>query len=295
MTKSTIEKVAAKYKIGDRIDITADFEIVKIPEANKIIEHGKSTEDKAILKSVVEKATKSTDQTLEYGEVIVVVSNSGTDRYGDSIIAEGIELTQIRRNPVVLWAHQYSSLPIGQIKELWLEDGNLMAKIKLEYDVYDFADTVYKMILRGTIRAVSIGGLIIEFGETEDGKTDYYKIEKLEMVELSVVPVGAHPDALVTSKSIGIDRNAIEKQFNDFVRKSMVDKFKNVSENEVDDHVKSLEAILAALKETKSSMEQQDSTAKQKTKLITLKRLAGEADYEVGKLNKTIKIKLKGK
>lgn len=168
-----------------------------------------------------------------------------------------------------------------------------MARIKLDYDIYEFADTVYKMILRGTIRAVSIGGMVIEFGVTEDGKTDYYSIEKLEMVELSVVPVGAHPDALVTAKSIGMQPEALRKQFEDFVGRSLVDKMKDISDTELEQHINSLEAILAALKQNKTLLEQQETSTGRKVKLVTLKRLAGEADHETSQLNKTIKIKLR--
>lgn len=293
MTK-VAEKTHSKYKVGERIDVTADVEIKAIPEADVLVEHGVSQEDKNLLKDIAEKAAHEVKKGLEYGEVEVVVSNSGIDRYGDSINVNGIDLTQIRRNPVVLWAHQYSGLPIGQITKLWKSGGNLMARIKLDYDLYDFADTVYKMILRGTIRAVSIGGLVLEFGLKEDGSTDWFNIEKLEMVELSVVPVGAHPDALVTSKSLGMTPEKLKSQFESFVRASLVDKMKDISENELDTHINSLETILAALKQNKTLLEQQDSEAGKKVKLVTLKRLAGEADHEIGNLNKAIKIKLKG-
>jgi len=293
MTK-VAEKTESKYKVGERIDVTAGVEITAMPEAEVLVAHGASDEDKNLLKDIAEKAAHEVKKGLEYGDIEVVVSNSGIDRYGDSITMEGIDLTQIRRNPVVLWAHQYSGLPIGRIIKLWRSNGNLMARIHLDYDLYDFADTVYKMILRGTINAVSIGGLVLEFGLKEDGSTDWYKIEKLEMVELSVVPVGAHPDALVTGKSIGMKPETLIRQFEDFVQRSMVDKLKDISENELDVHINSLESILAALKQNKTLLEQQDSTAGKKVKLVTLKRLAGEADHEIGNLNKVIKIKLKG-
>jgi HK97 family phage prohead protease len=155
---------------------------------------------------------------LEYGEVEVVVSNSGTDRHGESIIMEGIDTKQISKNPVVLWGHDYSSLPIGKITKLWKSNGNLMARIKLANELYDFADKVYKMIKEGIINAVSIGGIVKEWND------DYTIIKKMEMVELSVVPVGAHPDALVTAKSLGIEENEMKQSYKEFLTKSLNDK-----------------------------------------------------------------------
>ena len=145
--------------------------------------------------------TVKASKNLPYGQVEVLVSNSATDRHGESIEMTGIDIKQIQRNPVVLWAHDYASLPIGKIVHLWKSKGDLKAHIQFMTEIVPFAETVYKLIVAGALNAVSIGGIVKEYGVT-DGVTDYSKIAQLEMVELSVVPVGAHPDALVTSKAL---------------------------------------------------------------------------------------------
>lgn len=181
----------------------------------------------------IEKAGKG----LEYGEVEVIVSNSGLDRHGEQIMVNGIDTSQIMKNPVLLWGHDYSSLPIGQIKKVWKSSGNLMARIKLDYDLYDFANTVYQMILRGTINAVSVGGLVRQWND------DYTIVEKLEMLELSVVPIGAHPDALVTRKEL-------KKEYENFVFKSLAQKYK---ESDKDETIQVLQNIINALQESKKT------------------------------------------
>ena len=169
----------------------------------------KSINERIDLTVGVEKAVK-----LEHGEVEVIVSNSGVDRHGESIAMEGIDLKEIKRNPVVLWAHDYSRLPIAAITKLWKSAGNLMARVKFAVDDYDFADTVYRLVVGGFINAVSIGGIVKEWNE------DYTIIKKMEMIELSVVPVGAHPDALVVAKNLGIEKEDLTKQYNEFLLKS---------------------------------------------------------------------------
>jgi HK97 family phage prohead protease len=272
-----------KHTNGERVDLTADFNIVEIPE----LKEDAAPEDAAVYKEIEKGGKVSVQKGLNYGEVTVIVSNATTDRYGESITMEGIDLTQIKRNPVVLWGHQYSQLPIGKIIKLWRSNGNLYATIRLDYDIYDFANIVYQMILRGTINAVSIGGLVKKWSD------DYMTIEELEMVEVSVVPVGANPDALVVAKSMGMDERKFQKSYEEFVHKSLVDKFAGLGDDELNQHIESLEAVTAALKSTKDQLAQQPSEAKRHVILVTLKQQAGEADATVGKLNRTIKVTLK--
>lgn len=229
-------------------------------------------------------------KALEYGEVEVIVSNSGTDRHGERILAEGIDLSQIKRNPVLLWGHDYMGLPIGQIKRIWKSAGNVMAKIKLDYDIYDFADKVYKMIQRGTINAVSIGGIIKEMGD--DGLT----IKKLEMVELSVVPVGAHPDALVTAKALGVNKDEVEKSYQQFLQKSLSDKFTSVEPDEIENIIKAMKTTIAALEGKHKELSKENADEKQVVKVVlsSIKKDAVELDRHSENLIKTLKVKMKG-
>lgn len=274
-----------KHTIGERVDLTAGFDIIEMPDLMK----DANAEDAAIYKELANKEGVTVQKGLNYGEVTVIVSNATTDRYGESITMEGIDISQVKRNPVVLWSHKYSELPIGRILKLWRSNGNLYATIKLDYDLYDFANVVYQMILRGTISAVSIGGLVKKWSD------DYLTIEELEMVEVSVVPVGANPDALVVAKSMGMDEQAFKRSYELFLHKSLVDKMAGMSEDEITQHIASLEAVTAALKTSKKQLAQQPSEAKRNVILLTLKKQAGEADKVAGELNRTIKLTLKKK
>lgn len=151
-------------------------------------------EDQSLNKSL---GDLTVNKALDYGQVEVIVSNSAIDRHGESIKVEGIDIKQVKRNPVLLWGHDYTSLPIGRIVKIWKSKGNLMARLELDYDIDEFADKIYKKVLRGSVNAVSIGGIVKEYD-----KEDFTIIKKLEMIELSFVPVGAHQDALVTGKDL---------------------------------------------------------------------------------------------
>lgn len=178
------------------------------------------------------------EKGLDYGEVEVLVSNSAIDRHGESIKVEGIKTNEVMKNPVVLWGHDYASLPIGQILKIWKSGGNLMARIRFDYDIYEFARTVYEMVKRGTINAVSIGGMVKQWN------ADYTVVEEMEMLELSVVPVGAHPQALVMRRSL--EDEEVAKQYNEFILKNIM---KGMPNSERQNTIQVLKNLISALEE----------------------------------------------
>ncbi len=70
----------------DKINLTSDITITHLPELDEKLMKGFDGE-------LVNKA-------LEYGEIEVLVSNSGLDRHGERIILEGITISEIKKNPV---------------------------------------------------------------------------------------------------------------------------------------------------------------------------------------------------
>ena len=52
-------------------------------------------------------------------EMVFVISTDEVDRHGDIVSADGWRLDAFRRNPVVLWAHDYRFPVVGRVVELW--------------------------------------------------------------------------------------------------------------------------------------------------------------------------------
>lgn len=251
--------------------------------ATKEIKDGDATKTVAV--------EKATGKKLEYGEFETVVSNSSEDRYYEKILVEGIDLKQIKRNPTVLWGHDYRGLPIGKITKIWTEDGNLMARIKLSVEKYDFAKQVYELILDGAINAVSLGGQVKKWSE------DYTTIEQLELYEVSVVPVGAHRDALITSKSLGQEKAAqLRKSFEQFQEEATVDKLKSMSDDEIKSHIASLKALTSALETAyagSAETEEDEDDAPRVRKLVLVRSNAKIVDKTAELLIASINNKLK--
>jgi len=143
----------------------------------------------------IEKASK-----LSEGEVEFVVSTGDVDAHGEIINVDGIDLKDFKKNPVVLWGHDGFNLPIAKATKIWKSDGKLMARAMF-YLKDEFANKVYNYILDGFLNAVSIGGMVKEWGE--DGIT----ISKLLMKEFSVVSIPANQNALVSNKSLSDEQH----------------------------------------------------------------------------------------
>jgi HK97 family phage prohead protease len=128
---------------------------------------------------------------------------STKDRDGEVIKASGWELENYKKNPIVLWAHDYSAPPVGKATSVKVSKGQLVFTVKFaDAETYPFADTIYKLCKGGFLNATSVGFIPKEWetGKKENDPSRTYL--KQELLELSIVPVPSNPDAL---------RNAFDK------------------------------------------------------------------------------------
>jgi HK97 family phage prohead protease len=113
-------------------------------------------------------------------------------RDGLSIPTEAWDLTNFRANPIILFAHQYNSLPIGRAASIEATTQGLVVDVEFDRDDPDSARIEGK-VRRGYLNAVSVGF------EIKDLKGDV--VTRSELLEISVVPVPADPKALAMARS----------------------------------------------------------------------------------------------
>jgi len=142
-----------------------------------------------------------------------VGSTESQDREGDIIMAKGWKLANYKKNPVFMWAHNYTDPPVGKAIEVWAKDGQLRFHVQFaERHEYEFADTVYQLYKGGFIRATSVGFIPIKSEpiETKEDEDDNWfshqptRYLQQELLELSGCPVPANPEALAEAKAKGI-------------------------------------------------------------------------------------------
>jgi HK97 family phage prohead protease len=141
------------------------------------------------------------DRTIEF-----VISTSAIDRDGDTIAVDGWELSNFKAGGAVLFGHDASDLPIAKPTATFVEGGKLIGRAQFASaeDGNGYADQVYRMIKGGFLRATSVGFLpwTWSFSEDRQGGIDFLT---QELLEWSVVPVPANPEALLQASKKGLD------------------------------------------------------------------------------------------
>lgn len=134
--------------------------------------------------------------------MVFVASDETQDRVGDDIAVAGWELGNFKRNPVLMFSHDYTLAPIGTVPKVWAEGKQLLNTVKFD-DGDEFALFIKGKYERKVMRAVSVGFSALEFEHTETG----IHFNRQELWEISAVAVPAHPLAL--AKAMGSRRFGI--------------------------------------------------------------------------------------
>ena len=129
------------------------------------------------------------------------ISTAGRDREGDEIVSSGVDVQPFLRNPVVLWAHDYKSLPVG--RAITVDKGRESLTATWQWvDGDQFAERVKHCWQHGVLNAVSVGIRPKQVERLPDGSG--VRILTSELLEFSVVPVPANADALRRMKAAGL-------------------------------------------------------------------------------------------
>jgi hypothetical protein len=179
--------------------------LVDLDEWKKSAKEGKGANDVALLKSYagvfdIEKAEGDAGE----GQIRIRITTGSRDRDRDTIAAAGWEIGNYLKNPVVLWAHLYRELPIARDAGLTIDaNGIVGTPVFTAQDENPFGYMCGRLVRGKFLNAASIGMLPMTwtYNEAERG-VDF---QTQELLEWSLVPVPANPEALVVARSKGID------------------------------------------------------------------------------------------
>lgn len=138
-----------------------------------------------------------------------IASTADMDRDGEVISADGWDLKNFKKNPVILFGHDYRSLPIGKATKIGVRDGKLMNVVEFPPEgTYEFADTVQRLVDTGYLKTQSVGFIPRKWddGDFEDEKSNKPRrtYTKQELLEISIVPVPSNPNALMNAVKEGV-------------------------------------------------------------------------------------------
>ena len=149
------------------------------------------------------------------------ITTSSTDRDGDIVESTGAIIENYMKSPTVQWAHNYRDpwAVIGKTTALEIGPTYIDAEFELRPAANE-SDPMHiiSLLWNGSwVNAASIGFRPIEFEEIpkEDDDDEFgwpaYRYTKYEIVEWSLVPIGANQDALRrTLKALDPDYNTLE-------------------------------------------------------------------------------------
>lgn len=113
-----------------------------------------------------------------------VVSTADLDRQGDSLNQAKWDFSRFDLNPVILWAHDYSGVPIGMGSKLITEGDKTYCDVTFTPEELNaFGAQIGRLAQAGYINATSVGYIM-----REDGT--------MELLEISLCAVPANPFAL---------------------------------------------------------------------------------------------------
>ena len=210
-TKLVIKKVEGeeeKYLIG--------FVLKKEDDGNKDLTQNLAQN------SIQKSESKKTYRFIATSEVV--------DRVGDIMRIKGAHLENYLKNPVVLFAHKKDAKPVGKVVNI--EIANDKIYVDIEFAETEKGEEVEYLVREGYLNTVSIGFLpkaIIyknDFEVIAELDPDFYArhekdlinadrvIWEWELLEISVVPVPANPEAIAVLKAYGIEiAKEIKKEY----------------------------------------------------------------------------------
>ncbi len=147
-------------------------------------------EESAKPQTIVHKMYSVERKDLDAFTFEAVLNTAAVDRDNQVVLPGGGDTANFMKNPVVLYAHDYESLPVARALNVSPENERLVARFQFPPEgTYDFADTVRRLWASGFLNAVSIGFVPKEW-------KDEQTISKWELLEFSIVPIPSNQEAL---------------------------------------------------------------------------------------------------
>jgi len=139
-----------------------------------------------------------------------IMSTDSRDRHGD-IVRQNWRLASFRRNPIALFGHNHA-IPIGTWANVRVVQGQLVGMLRLaKAGTSELIDTIRSLVEQGILSAVSVGFRPHETEAIDEKKPwagNY--LNKNELMECSLVTVGANRDALIqAAKSMNLGEDTL--------------------------------------------------------------------------------------
>lgn len=128
------------------------------------------------------------------------------DSYGDIVVKGAFskfleKMAETGKVIPVFYGHNLEDpkANIGRVTELREDEHGLFFTAKLDLSGETYGRVVYEQLKDGRLDSLSFGYSVIEASNTKDG----YELRELELYEISVVPIPANSEAMITEVKAG--------------------------------------------------------------------------------------------
>jgi HK97 family phage prohead protease len=145
-----------------------------------------------------------------------VITAETIDRDGEVLVPQGMNATEFERNPVLFWNHDYSQ-PVGKSAGLKRRERDIVGDFTFAQrpDGYVgdfFPEVAAALVGQGIVNGVSVGFVPEDGGARRATEVDRKKyggnvstvFSRWKLLEVSLAPLQANPEALITAVRKGV-------------------------------------------------------------------------------------------
>jgi HK97 family phage prohead protease len=145
-----------------------------------------------------------------------VITAETLDRDGEVLIPQGMNSTEFDRNPTLFWNHDYAQ-PVGRCNGLKRKESTIVGDFTFAqrpdgYQGEFFPEVAAALVGQGIVNAVSVGYVpedggvrkAIDADRRKYGDRVHTVYSRWKLLEVSLAPLQANPDALITAVKKGI-------------------------------------------------------------------------------------------
>lgn len=158
----------------------------------------------------------SADLSLTAKGFTAVITAETLDRDGEVLMPSGMNSKEFDQNPVLFWNHDYAK-PVGKSVSLKRRDRDIVgefvfAEKPVGYTGEFFPEVASALVAQGIVKGISIGCIPEEGGVRRATDIDKKKygaevkavFSRWKLLEVSLAPLQANPDALITAVRKGM-------------------------------------------------------------------------------------------
>lgn len=172
-------------------------------EKRKTISIPKMIREASFVPATVDKEKRTVDMVWTTGARVLRSPWFSDDYYEElEVTDQAVDLSRLNAGAPLLNVHSTYELEdvLGVVERAWIENG--LGKATVRFSERDDVAPIWKDVMTGIIRNVSVGYEINQMEKVQDGsgQTPVFRVTKWTPQELSLVPVGADAGAGVRSK-----------------------------------------------------------------------------------------------